>query len=119
MEGPSIRKVMQNAKKLFGQNEEYIQNSVQERKANAGMDGVDAKAASRLAPDDEIKRVCENYGQLGHLLDGIISKYNTERGAVTESLINELEGELHLLMIEWDRMGLSKTRKFHIVLDHG
>ncbi len=99
--------------------EDYLKETVRNRQENAANNGIDAEAASFLADNKEIEKRCESYGRMGHLLDDVISKYNTQRGDVTGSLIKNLEEDLKPLMIEWDRMGLSNTHKFHLILDHG
>ena len=55
---------------------------------------------------------------MASLLDGIFSKYHTKRGNVTGELLCALELELETARLEWHRMGLSNTPKWHMILDH-
>lgn len=45
--------------------------------------------------------------------------FHSEPNDVTEELLCELQDDLKLTMLEWKRMGISFTPKFHIMLDHG
>jgi hypothetical protein len=73
---------------------------------------------SQIAEDSEIDAVCKDHGILFVLLDAIFSLLNTPRGKVTNVVIEQLENRLAGILTEWNRLGLSFTPKFHVLLNH-
>ena len=102
MEGPSIRGLMANGDDLFHDIAELV-------KVNKSNEDV---------TNEEIDELCGSFGRMALLLDGIFSKVNTKRGEVTDDLIAQLEKQLELARLEWDRLGFSQTPKWHLLLDH-
>ena len=102
MEGPSIRMMMSCGKELFLD----IATLIKEANTNSAV------------TDDEIDEQCESFGRLCLLLDGIFSKVNSRRGDMNNGLIVEIEKQLDLARHEWERVGLTQTPKFHLLLDH-
>ena len=106
MEGPSIRtNMMANGIPLF----EKISELVKTTRDNTTHSTI---------TDKEIEEHCSAFGCLAVLLDGIFLKLNTKRGCVSDLVISELENHLELARVEWDRVGLSQTPKWHLLLDH-
>ena len=106
MEGPSIRRMMANGVELFSQIAELIKSTMEQSNTHPTI------------THKEIDDHCSSFGRLSVLLDGVFSKINTKRGGVTDSLIVELEKQLELARVEWDRVGLSLTHKWHLLMDH-
>jgi hypothetical protein len=75
-------------------------------------------APSHVAGDEEIDAVCKDHGGLFVLLNAIFSLLNTPRGKVTEEVLEQLESRLSFILMEWNRLGLSFTQKFHVLLNH-
>ena len=107
MEGPSIRRAMENGIDMF----EAVAKHIRERVVR--VDDLNT------APDSEIEQVCKDYGELLILMDGIFSDYNTPRGSVNEEVIQRLSKRLKTAMLEMNRMQMSVTPKCHVALEHG
>jgi hypothetical protein len=108
MEGPSVRRMMENGKELFAAIGVLLKEKYAANNPDNDMETI----------NEEIDEVCSAFGRLNVLLDGIFSKINTKRGQVTDDLIEDLEEQLLVTMREWERMGFSSTPKFHMMLDH-
>jgi hypothetical protein len=111
MEGPSLRKVFANGLNMFEEISVYIA-------AEYKVENVDGQLVVPVS-NNEIETYCFNHGRMALLLDGLFSKFMVARGEVTDSFIDDLEKDLKLTMLEWERMGMSATPKWHIMLDHG
>jgi len=98
MEGPSIRLMMQNGADLFRDIATYIGNILEDRTEIEGVQLVEATAS-------EVKDMCESHGRVALLLDRIFSKFNTERGCVTDALVAELKEELFVVMLNGNGWG--------------
>ena len=73
---------------------------------------------NHFADNEENKKICDSYGSLFLLLDGVFSDLNVSRHDFEESLIPKLESRLNVLLKEWIRMGLNLTPKLYILVDH-
>jgi hypothetical protein len=52
------------------------------------------------------------------LLDGIFPLLLTKRGMVTPAVLDALEKRLELAPVNWAKMELSMTPKWHMLLNH-
>jgi hypothetical protein len=75
-------------------------------------------APLHVAGNEEIDAICKDHGVLFVLLDAIFSLLNTPRGKVTEEVLEQLESRLSFILTEWNRLGLSFTPKFQVLLNH-
>lgn len=122
MEGPSIRRVMQNGTKLFGEIETYLIEVIAERAGDAERLSAASNDPTKTIVEltaEQVRTACQDHGRCALLLDSVFSKFNTKRGCVTPTLIANLRKELLVLMNEWERLGLSETPKLHILINHG
>ena len=104
IEGPSVRKVMYLGPEVFTSIYQYFQSS------NLSTD--------LPATENEIITTCNNIGTIYGLLDGSIAILNTKRGKVTDETILQLEERCTVLLREYNRLGLSITPKFHVLINH-
>jgi hypothetical protein len=117
MEGPSARRLMGDGEKIFPNIAEYIKHHLREQEDPLDDSAVDL-VPLQIAEDSEIDAVCKDHGILFVLLDAIFSLLNTPRGKVTDDVTSQLESRLSGILTEWNRLGLSFTPKFHVLLNH-
>ena len=98
--GNAIRRLMEEA--------EGVAIGVKQKLRECGIDGR----------NDEIDAVTTNIHILLSLLDAVYSLLMTKYGMVTVEILADLEELLELLRLQWVKMGLPMTPKFHILLKH-
>jgi hypothetical protein len=114
MEGPSAQRLMGDAKKIFPNIADYIKNHIREQEDSSVVD----LAPSHVAGDEGIDAVCKDHGVLFVLLDAIFSLLDTPQGKVTEDVLEQLKSLLSFILTEYNRLGLSFTPKFRVLLNH-
>ena len=85
IEGTCLRRLMGNCVAIFEDISEYFRNYFQTSNQQDQMEN------NHFANNEEIKKVCDSYGSLFLLLDGVFSDLNVSRHNFEESLIPKLE----------------------------
>jgi hypothetical protein len=101
---------MKRGKEIFEKVREHIEKMADERENNLpGWEKLDRQA---------LTKTCLALGQMFQLLEGVFSLLLTKRGEVTYKVAETLKKWLELAQQKWDKMGLSMTPKWHMLLNH-
>ncbi len=65
-----------------------------------------------------LTKICLALGQMFQLLDGVFLLLLTKQGEVTYKVAETLQKRLELARQKWDKIGLSMTPKWHMLLNH-